>query len=66
MIWIKVVVRVGVGVGVPVPLVAAVAVVVVVVVVVVVNLKAWNFINKRLQHMHFSMNIAKFLRTAFL
>ena len=63
MIWIKVVV--GVGVGVPVPLVAAVAVVVVVV-VVVVNLKAWNFINKRLQHMHFSMNIAKFLRTAFL
>ena len=28
--------------------------------------EAWNFIKKRLQHRYFPVNIAKFLRTAFL
>ena len=32
----------------------------------VTGLKAGNFIKKRLQHRHFPVNIAKFVRTAFL
>ena len=32
----------------------------------VTGLKACNFIKKRLQHMRFLVNIAKFLRTALL
>ena len=31
----------------------------------VAGLKAWNFIQKRIQHRYFYVDIAKFLRTAF-